>query len=186
MCGISGILGFADSFPVTELLAQDMATSQRHRGPDDAGVWADPARRVALSHRRLSIIDLSPAGHQPMCNEDGTVWITYNGEVYNHDALRSELEGRGHTYRSRTDTETILHIYEEEGPDCVSRLDGMFAFAIWDARRRSLLLARDRLGVKPLLYALLPHGLVFGSEVRAILAHPAVNPELDEDASTTI
>ena len=159
-----------------------MAASQSHRGPDDEGAWADPAQRVALSHRRLSIIDLSAAGHQPMSNEDGTVWITYNGEVYNHEALRSELEAKGHTYRSRTDTETILHLYEEEGPDCVSRLDGMFAFAIWDARRRQLLLARDRLGVKPLLYALLPQGLVFGSEVRAILRHPAVVPELDEDA----
>ena len=110
--------------------------AQSHRGPDDDGAWADPAQRVALSHRRLSIIDLSAAGHQPMSNEDGTVWITYNGEVYNHEALRSELEAKGHTYRSRTDTETILHLYEEEGPDCVSRLDGMFAFAIWDARRR--------------------------------------------------
>ena len=137
---------------------------------------------MALSHRRLSIIDLSAAGHQPMSNEDGSVWITYNGEVYNHEALRSELEAKGHTYRSRTDTETILHLYEEEGPGCVARLDGMFAFAIWDARRRSLVLARDRLGVKPLLYALLPQGLVFASEVRAILRHPAVRAELDEAA----
>ena len=100
------------------------------------------------------------------------MWITYNGEVYNHEALRAELEAKGHTYRSRTDTETILHLYEEEGPDCVARLDGMFAFAIWDARRRQLLLARDRLGVKPLLYALLPQGLVFGSEVARDPAPP--------------
>ena len=182
MCGISGILGFADSFPVSEALAREMATSQRHRGPDDEGVWVDRAHRVALSHRRLSIIDLSAAGHQPMSNEDGTVWITYNGEIYNHETLRAELEAKGHTYHSRTDTETILHLYEEEGTNCVARLDGMFAFAIWDERRRRLLLARDRLGVKPLLYAQLPQGLVFGSEVRAILQHPAVHPELDEDA----
>jgi len=182
MCGISGILGFADSFAVSEALVRDMAASQSHRGPDDDGAWADRARRVALSHRRLSIIDLSAAGHQPMSNEDGSVWMTYNGEVYNHEALRTELEAKGHRYRSRTDTETILHLYEEEGPGCVARLDGMFAFAIWDGRRRQLLLARDRLGVKPLLYALLPDGLVFGSEVRAILRHPAVHPELDEDA----
>jgi asparagine synthase (glutamine-hydrolysing) len=182
MCGISGILGFGDSFAVSESLARDMAAAQSHRGPDDHGAWAHSADRVALSHRRLSIIDLSAAGHQPMSNEDGSVWITYNGEVYNHEALRGELEAKGHTYRSRTDTETILHLYEEEGPDCVARLDGMFAFAIWDARRRQLLLARDRLGVKPLLYALLPQGLVFGSEVRAILRHPAVHAELDEDA----
>ncbi len=97
MCGISGILGFADSFAVSEALAREMAASQSHRGPDDEGAWADPAHRVALSHRRLSIIDLSAAGHQPMSNEDGTVWITYNGEVYNHEALRSELEAKGHT-----------------------------------------------------------------------------------------
>ena len=182
MCGISGILGFADSFPADETIARAMAASQRHRGPDDDGAWADPADRVALSHRRLSIIDLSAAGHQPMCNEDGTVWITYNGEVYNHEELRAELERKGHTYRSRTDSETILHLYEDEGPGCVSRLDGMFAFAVWDARRRQLLLARDRLGVKPLLYALLPQGLVFASEVRAILRHPLVTAELDENA----
>src|ERR1700704_3459740 len=182
MCGISGILGFADSFPVSEALARDMAASQSHRGPDDDGAWADPAHRVALSHRRLSIIDLSAAGHQPMANEDGSVWITYNGEVYNHEALRTELEAKGHTYRSRTDTETILHLYEEEGPAAVARLDGMFAFVIWDARRRQLLLARDRLGVKPLLYAHLPKGLVFGSEVRAILRHPSVKADLDENA----
>ncbi len=182
MCGISGILGFADSFAVSEALARDMAATQSHRGPDDDGAWADPAHRVALSHRRLSIIDLSAAGHQPMSNEDGSVWITYNGEVYNHEALRSELQAKGHTYRSRTDTETILHLYEEEGPGCVARLDGMFAFAIWDAPRRSLVLARDRLGVKPLLYALLPQGLVFASEARAILRHPAVRAELDEAA----
>ena len=182
MCGISGILGFADSFPVSETLARVMAASQRHRGPDDEGAWADPTDRVALSHRRLSIIDLSAAGHQPMCTEDGNVWITYNGEIYNHEALRAELERSGHIYRSRTDTETILHLYEEAGVDCISRLDGMFAFAIWDARRRRLLLARDRLGVKPLLYALLPHGMVFASEVRAVLRHPSVTAELDETA----
>ena len=136
MCGISGILGFADSFAVSEPVACDMAASQSHRGPDDYGAWADRTHRVALSHRRLSIIDLSAAGHQPMSNEDGSVWITYNGEVYNHEALRGELEAKGHRYRSRTDTETILHLYEDEGPGCVARLDGMFAFAIWDARRR--------------------------------------------------
>ena len=137
MCGISGILGFADSFAVSEALARTWRRAQSHRGPDDGGAWADPAHRVALGHRRLSIIDLSAAGHQPMSNEDGTVWITYNGEVYNHEALRAELEAKGHRYRSRTDTETILHLYEEEGPACVAALDGMFAFAIWDARRVS-------------------------------------------------
>ena len=168
--------------PSARRLARDMAASQSHRGPDDDGAWADPAHRVALSHRRLSIIDLSAAGHQPMSNEDGTVWITYNGEVYNHEALRSELEAKGHTYRSRTDTETILHLYEEEGPACVAAAGRHVRVRHLGRAPARLLLARDRLGVKPLLYALLPDGLVFGSEVRAILEHPAVHPELDEDA----
>ena len=153
-----------------------------HRGPDGQGIWSDPSQGVAFGHRRLSIIDLSQAGAQPMSNEDGSVMLTYNGEVYNHAALRSELEAKGHVYRSHTDSETIVHLYEEEGPRCVERLQGMFAIAIWDARRKELFLARDRLGVKPLYYAQLPGGLVFGSEIKALLAHPAVVPELDEQA----
>src|SRR4030095_10449816 len=112
-----------------------------HRGPDASGAWR--GRGVGLGHRRLSIVDLSPAGRNPMPNEDGTVWITYNGEVYNHAALRQELEAKGHVYRSQTDTETIVHLYEEEGIRCVERLQGMFAFAIWDTRKRELFLARD-------------------------------------------
>ena len=117
-----------------------------------------------------------------MTNEDGTVWITFNGEIYNHVELRPELEAKGHLYRSQTDTETIIHLYEEEGPGCVERLDGMFDFAIWDSRTRELLLARDRLGNKPLYYAQTEGGLVFGSEIKALLEHPAVRPELDEEA----
>jgi asparagine synthase (glutamine-hydrolysing) len=182
MCGIAGILAFSDAFPLDEATVRRMTDTLRHRGPDDAGTLVRRDERVALGHRRLSIIDLSAAGHQPMGNEDGTVWITYNGEVYNHAELRAGLEARGHRYRSRTDTETIVHLYEEHGPRCLERLHGMFALAIWDARRRTLLLARDRLGVKPLFYAQLPHGLVFGSEVKAILEHPAVPRDLDEDA----
>jgi asparagine synthase (glutamine-hydrolysing) len=182
MCGICGILGFGDQFPVDDQLAERMSDTISHRGPDDAGVWHRGEERVALGHRRLSIIDLSPAGHQPMSNEDGSVWITYNGEVYNHASLRDELEGKGHVYRSNTDTESVLHLYEEEGARCVERLHGMFAFAIWDSRRRELFLARDRLGVKPLYVARLPGGLVFGSELKAILAHPSVVPDLDEHA----
>jgi asparagine synthase (glutamine-hydrolysing) len=111
MCGICGILATSDSFACDEQVVTAMRDTMPHRGPDDAGSWADPAARVALGHRRLSIVDLSPAGHNPMPNEDGTVWITYNGEVYNHRALRSELEAKGHVYRSQTDTETILHLY---------------------------------------------------------------------------
>jgi asparagine synthase (glutamine-hydrolysing) len=140
-----------------------MTNVLRHRGPDDAGVLCRPDERVALGHRRLSIIDLSAAGHQPMANEDGTVWISYNGELYNHGALRNELEARGHRYRSDTDTESIVHLYEEHGTNSLERLHGMFGLAIWDAQRRRLLLARDRLGVKPLYYARLPHGLLFDS-----------------------
>ncbi|HMJ01857.1 MAG TPA: asparagine synthase (glutamine-hydrolyzing) [Conexibacter sp.] len=182
MCGISGIVGFGDGFAVSEEIVRAMSDTMVHRGPDASGALHRPAERVALGHRRLSIVDLSEAGRQPMCNEDGTVWITYNGEVYNHAALRAELEAKGHVYRSHTDTETILHLYEEEGPRCVERLHGMFAFAIWDARRRELLLARDRVGVKPLYYARLPGGLLFASEIKGLLAHPALSPELDEEA----
>jgi asparagine synthase (glutamine-hydrolysing) len=159
-----------------------MADRLAHRGPDGAGTWQHNEFRVAFGHRRLSIVDLSAAGAQPMTNEDGSVVITYNGEIYNHQSLRAELEAKGHIYRSSTDTETIVHLYEEEGPACVERLDGMFAFAIWDARHRRLVLARDRIGVKPLFYLRLPGGLVFASEIKAILCHPAVRPELDEQA----
>jgi asparagine synthase (glutamine-hydrolysing) len=182
MCGIAGILAFTDSFPADQALVRRMADAITHRGPDDSGSIALARDRVALSHRRLSIIDLSPAGRQPMANEDERVWITYNGEVYSHAALREELEARGHCYTSHTDTESILHLYEEAGVDCVERLDGMFAFGIWDGKSRRLLLVRDRLGVKPLYYARLPDGLVFGSEAKAILEHPAVPRELDEAA----
>jgi asparagine synthase (glutamine-hydrolysing) len=182
MCGIAGVLAFTDALAADEATMRRMTDTLRHRGPDDGGTLVRATERVALGHRRLSIIDLSAAGHQPMANEDGTVWITYNGEVYNHAALRTQLEAAGHRYRSRTDTETILHLYEEYGPACVERLHGMFAFAIWDAPRRLLLLARDRLGVKPLYYARLPNGLLFGSEAKAILEHPAAPRDLDEAA----
>jgi asparagine synthase (glutamine-hydrolysing) len=182
MCGICGILATGDGFACDESLAGAMADTIAHRGPDDSGTWSSRNGRVAFGHRRLSIVDLSPAGHQPMSNEDGTVWIAYNGEVYNHRALRSELEAKGHRYRSHTDTETIVHLWEEEGPACVERLQGMFGLAIWDERRRELFLARDRLGIKPLYYAQPPGGFVFGSEIKALLEHPAITPELDTDA----
>jgi asparagine synthase (glutamine-hydrolysing) len=182
MCGVCGILAFRDSFVTDEATITRMRDALVHRGPDDGGVYRSPDGRVAFGHRRLSIVDLSPAGHGPMPNEDGSVWITYNGEVYNHAALRAELEPRGHRYRSHTDTETILHLYEELGPRCVERLQGMFAFGIWDERRRRLFLARDRLGVKPLYYTATPAGFVFGSEIKALLEHPAVTADLDEEA----
>jgi asparagine synthase (glutamine-hydrolysing) len=179
MCGICGIFATADSFDTSAGTLDAMRDLLEHRGPDDAGSWRSPSGRVALGHRRLSIVDLSPAGRNPMPNEDGSLWITYNGEVYNHRALREELERKGHVYRSRTDTETILHLYEEEGPACVERLQGMFAFAIWDEGRAELFLARDRLGIKPLYYVECPGGIVFGSEIKALLRHPAVSAELD-------
>ena len=182
MCGICGIIAVNDSFALDEELVSRMQEVIRHRGPDDGGTWVDPGRRAALGHRRLSIIDLSAAGHQPMSNEDGSVWLTFGGEIYNHAELRPELEAKGHVYRSHTDSETIVHLYEEEGPACVERLDGMFHYAIWDGRSQELHLARDRLGKKPLYYAQPPGGFVFGSEIKALLEHPSLTPELDEEA----
>jgi asparagine synthase (glutamine-hydrolysing) len=184
MCGICGIVGTSPGFDSSERTVVAMRDTMVHRGPDDAGAgsWASPSGGVAFGHRRLSIVDLSPAGRNPMPNEDETVWITFNGEIYNHRALRAELEAKGHRYRSHTDTETIIHLYEEEGPRCVERLQGMFAIAIWDTRRGELFLARDRLGIKPLYYAAPPGGFLFASEIKALLAHPALVADLDEDA----
>lgn len=183
MCGICGIARFADGFALDRDLVERMRDTMVHRGPDDRGSWVSGDGRAAFGHRRLSIVDLSPAGRGPMSNEDGTVWITYNGEVYNHRELRAELEAKGHVYRSDTDTETIVHLYEEEGPDCLQRLRGMFAIAIWDGRRGGeLFLARDRVGIKPLYYALQPGGLVFGSEIKSLLQHPAITAAMDEAA----
>ncbi|HLH15330.1 MAG TPA: asparagine synthase (glutamine-hydrolyzing) [Solirubrobacteraceae bacterium] len=179
MCGICGVLAFNDSFPCDERLLVAMRDAMTHRGPDDAGTWVSPSGRAALGHRRLSIVDISPAGHQPMSNEDGSVWVAFNGEIYNHAELREELEARGHRYRSHCDTETIVHLYEEEGERCVERLDGMFAIAVWDERRRELFLARDRLGKKPLYWTRAAGGMAFASEIKALLRHPAVHADLD-------
>ena len=183
MCGITGIFEFgAREGRVDEPTLLRMRESLIHRGPDDAGLYISPDRSLGFGHRRLSIIDLSPAGRQPMSNEDGTVWITFNGEIYNHLELRAELEKKGHVYRSRTDTETLVHLYEEEGVDFVRRIEGDFALAIWDARQRQLCLVRDRLGVKPLYYAVLPGAILFGSEIKAILAHPRMSRQIDRAA----
>ena len=150
-----------------------------HRGPDDEGVYL--ADGVALGHRRLSIIDLSK-GHQPVSNEDGTVWIVFNGEIYNYQELRRQLEQNGHTFRTDSDTETIVHLYEDLGPRCVDKLRGMFAFAIWDTRKRQVLLARDRLGIKPLYYAEHDGELVFSSELKPILQLPHIERSLNWEA----
>lgn len=171
MCGIAGILRF-DGAPVDEHVLEAMTGILYHRGPDDAGTHV--MGRAGLGHRRLAIQDLSDSGHQPMCNEDATIWLTFNGEIYNFVELRSELLAKGHTFKSATDSEVILHLYEELGDDCVDRLNGMFAFAIWDSNRNRLFCARDRLGIKPFHYHADGTQFVFASEIKALLANPAV------------
>lgn len=168
MCGIAGILHDDPSRLVDPSAISRMCDAIAHRGPDDSGIWTGGG--AGLGHRRLSIIDLSAAAHQPMPNEDETVWLVFNGEIYNFKELRSELEVKGHRFRSRSDSEVIVHLYEEEGEACFARLDGMFAIAIWDSRNRRLLLARDRVGKKPLKYAEIDGGIAFSSELKAILA----------------
>jgi asparagine synthase (glutamine-hydrolysing) len=181
MCGINGIaLSSRSSRRLDKELLVRMRDCLVHRGPDDSGLFMD--QNVGLGHRRLSIVDVA-AGHQPMTNEDGTLYITYNGEIYNHADFRAELEAAGHVYQTRCDTETILHLYEEHGERCVERLRGMFAFAIWDQNKKELFIARDRLGVKPLYYVLNADGsLYFASEIKALLAAGAVAPELNYSA----
>lgn len=171
MCGISGLLYHDRTRRPERRDIEAMTDALAHRGPDERGCYVDGP--VALGNRRLSIIDVA-AGHQPMCNEDGTVWITYNGEVYNYAELADELCAKGHRFRTKSDTEVVLHLYEEAGEDCVERLRGMFGFAIWDTRQEKLLLARDRLGIKPLYYFAGDEFLAFGSEIRALLQLPSV------------
>lgn len=180
MCGICGVVYRDSDRPVSPEMMSRMTSSMSHRGPDDSGQWLNV--NVGLGHVRLSIIDLSPQGHQPMCNEDGSVWITFNGEIYNFLELRSDLKSKGHEFRSRTDTEVIVHLWEEENVLCVNRLRGMFAFAIWDDRDKTLFLARDRIGKKPLFYAMLSDRFLFGSEIKAILQDSDFVPEPDLEA----
>src|SRR5712692_9444371 len=178
MCGIAGIADVAGRV-ADEALLRAMTSVQAHRGPDgEAVVCRGP---VGLGHRRLAIIDLN-TGDQPMANEDGSIWIVFNGEIYNFHELRRELEARGARFRTVSDTEVILKAYEADGPACVERLRGMFAFAILDERRRRLLLARDRAGIKPLVYAWDGRRLLFGSEIKAILQDPHVDRDLDQEA----
>ena len=179
MCGISGLVNWGDR----ETLVR-MNHVQSHRGPDDHGVWErkfSDGSYVGLGNRRLAILDLSPAGHMPMGNDDGTVWITHNGEIYNFAELRRELEFKGHCFHSATDTEVILRLYEQEGPDCVQRLNGMFAFAICDLRSGSpvVFLARDHFGIKPLYYVQAGERLAFASEIKALLQVPGFEPAID-------
>src|SRR5215813_3586847 len=178
VCGINGIALSSDSHKTIDLARlEKMRDVLAHRGPDDKGIFVDG--RIGFGHRRLSIVDVA-AGHQPMSNEDGSLHITYNGEIYNHADFRASLEAKGHVYRTHCDTETILHLYEEEGPSAVEHLRGMFAFAIWDQRKGELFLARDRLGVKPLYYVHDDDGsLYFASEIKSLLAANAIKPEIN-------
>lgn len=175
MCGICGKLNFDRQSPVLPGLVRAMADTIEHRGPDDDGYYV--AGPIGLGFRRLSIIDLN-TGHQPLSNEDGTIWIAFNGEIYNYRELRDFLQKKGHIFKTKTDTEVIVHLYEEFGEHCVTQLRGMFAFAIWDSKEERLLLARDRVGIKPLYYWKSDRSLVFGSEVKAILADTEVQPEI--------
>jgi asparagine synthase (glutamine-hydrolysing) len=183
MCGINGIaLSSTSRREITVPVLERMRDLITHRGPDDAGMFVDRPARVGLGHRRLSIVDVA-AGHQPMTNEDGSLHIIFNGEIYNHADYRPTLEARGHVYSTHCDTETILHLYEEHGERCVEYLRGMFAFAIWDQRKAELFIARDRLGVKPLYYAHTDDGsLYFGSEIKVLLEAAAVRPEINYQA----
>jgi len=172
MCGICGKLAFDNQATISPTLVRAMADTIRHRGPDDDGYYV--SGQVGLGFRRLSIIDLK-SGHQPLSNEDGSIWIVFNGEIYNYQDLRALLLEKGHLFKTCTDTEVIVHLYEEFGPSCLEKLRGMFSFAIWDGNAKSLFLARDRVGIKPLYYHLTDTSLAFASEIKAILADPSVD-----------
>src|ERR1044071_4539006 len=191
MCGLCGVVDF-DGQPVDRRLLKRMADVIEHRGPDGEGFYFNDSStrhengsqshfsgaRVGLAARRLAIIDVA-AGHQPIGNEDDTVWVAYNGEIYNFDELRGELVAHGHTFRTHCDTEVIVHAYEAWGDDCVRRFNGMFAFALWDDRRRRLLLARDRMGVKPLAYVQRGRRWLFASEIKSLLEDPSLAREVN-------
>ena len=190
MCGIAGLI---TTDPEARISA--MLKAIEHRGRDDEGVWTSPVinyPRITLGHRRLSIIDTSRAGHQPMLSQDGRLVVILNGEIYNYRELREQLQSKGRTFRTQTDTEVLLAAWAEWGEDCLPRLNGMFAFALWDEQERTLFLVRDRVGIKPLYYAQLgndsgrdvgaPSDLVFASEVKSILASGLIKAELDREA----
>ncbi len=176
MCGIAGLWNRATGEPADPDLLRRMSDALRHRGPDDSGTYIDAD--LGLSHRRLSILDLA-SGHQPMANEDGSLWITFNGEIFNYAEIREELIAQGHRFRTRSDTEVILHLYERMGPACVGRFNGQFSFAIWNRRDRRLFLARDRMGVRPLFYAESQGRFRFASEIKALFVDPSVRREID-------
>ena len=173
MCGIFGFTGRKDN-----QYLQEMAKALIHRGPDDQGFYEDDY--MSMGQRRLSIIDLSPNGRQPMSNESSTIWVTVNGEIYNYRDLKAELLSRGHLFRSSSDSEVVVHAYEEYGEDFLLKLEGMFALALWDSRKRKLILSRDRIGIKPLYYAQTSNRLIFASEIKAILRDTSVRREVNE------
>ena len=175
MCGICGLFEFQNNQVIPSDRVRRMSDTLHHRGPDDEGIYVGPG--IGFGFRRLSIIDLA-GGHQPLSNEDGRVWVMLNGEIYNYDELRRDLESRGHRFATRSDTETIVHLYEDHGEDCFARLRGMFAIALWDSRNRKLLLARDRVGKKPLFYHATEERILFGSELKALLADGGVPREI--------
>ncbi|MEL6823780.1 MAG: asparagine synthase (glutamine-hydrolyzing), partial [Calditrichota bacterium] len=179
MCGITGIFNVSGK-PVSINTLREMTDVVAHRGPDGSGFWTESF--IGFGHRRLAIIDLSPSGHQPMQTDDGNFVITYNGEVYNYQNLRIELETKGHRFRSETDTEIVLKAFQEWGTESIQKLNGMFAFAIWDNRSNVLHLARDRYGIKPLYYYFRDGVFLFGSEVKSLLCHPAVKADVDVKA----
>jgi len=182
MCGICGVFNYANDGSIEEDIIIKMRDTMVHRGPDDKGVFISSNGSVGLGHRRLSIIDLSASGRQPLSNEDGTVWVVYNGEIYNYQELMIELKEKGHEFKSRTDSEVLVHLYEEYGKSLVKKLRGMFAFAIWDSKKGQLFLARDRIGIKPLYYAMQNGCFIFASEIKAILEHPNIQKDVDEEA----
>src|SRR6266851_285584 len=179
MCGIVGIYERGRTNQVARELIHKMNETIVHRGPDDEGVYTGAG--IGLGFRRLSIIDLQ-GGHQPISNEDGTIWVMLNGEIYNYLELRRDLEQRGHRFATRSDTESIVHLYEEYGEGCFAKLRGMFAIALWDSRERKLLLARDRVGKKPLFYAADSKRIIFGSELKVLLAADGMSREIDREA----
>jgi len=180
MCGICGKISLKGETISSDLIAR-MMSSLAHRGPDDEGSYIKSVRTnggsnitLGLGHKRLSIIDLSPDGRQPLTNEDETLWLVFNGEIYNHPTLRQELIARGHRFRSQTDSEVILHLYEEKGIDALQDFNGMFAFALWDEAKQRVYLCRDRLGIKPLVYYQYNSSLIFASEIRALLEDKSI------------
>jgi asparagine synthase (glutamine-hydrolysing) len=181
MCGISGTLTSPGEKQVQSVLLERMNHVHQHRGPDASGLWISPARDVGFGFRRLAIVDLDAKANQPMSNEDDSLHLVFNGEIYNHAEIRSELEAKGgHSWKTdHSDSEVILHAYEEWGVDCLSRFLGMFAFALWDERRRHLWLARDRVGIKPLYYHWNPKFFSFASEIKALLVDPRIHRRMN-------